>query len=167
MTRQPWDISDSLPLDAVWAGYELKWHPRQKPPWRGYLSSPETTVLTLTGSFVPSRYVLIPAEKLTLAFHLVTSGGPSTVSWFPEFSDDLTTWFREVAEEDAAGGIVLMPKTIRTFADNAGTQLADGTHDLSVQLVRQGKFARLQMLVSAGAATAEVTADGTSPAAAV
>ena len=119
---------------------------------------------TLTGSFLPTRYVLLPAEKLTLAFHLVTSSGPSTVQWFPEYSDDLVMWSREVAEEDAAGGVVLMPKTIRTFADNAGTQLADATHDLSVQLVRQGKFARLQMAVTAGAATAIVTADGTSPA---
>lgn len=119
---------------------------------------------TLTGSFVASKYVLLPSDKLTLAFHLVTSGGPSAVQWFPEFSDDLVSWFREVAEEDAAGGVVLMPKTIRTFADNAGTQLADGTHDLSVQLIRQGKFARLQMAVTAGAATALVTADGTQPA---
>lgn len=119
---------------------------------------------TLTGSFVPSTYVLLPSDKLTLNFHLDTSGGPSTVNWYPEYSDDLLTWSREVAEEDAAGGVVLMPKTIRTFADNAGTQLADGAHDLNVQLVRQGKFARLQMRVSAGAATAVVTADGTSPA---
>lgn|SRR5574341_30088 len=119
---------------------------------------------TLTGSFAASRYVLLPSDKLTLAFQLVTSTGPSTVRWFPEFSDDLVTWFREIAEEDAAGGVVLMPKTIRTFADNAGTQLADGTHNLSVQLVRQGKFARIQMTVTAGAATALVTADGTQPA---
>jgi hypothetical protein len=119
---------------------------------------------TLVAGFVATRYVLLPADKLTLAFHLVTSGGPSTVRWFPEYSDDLATWSREVAEEDAAGGVVLMPKTIRTFADNAGTQLADGTHDLSVQLIRQGKFARLQMQVSAGASTAIVVADGTSPA---
>ena len=119
---------------------------------------------TLVAGFVPTKYVLLPADKLTLAFHLVTSGGPSTVRWFPEYSDDLVTWSREVAEEDAAGGVVLMPKTIRTFADNAGTQLADGTHDLSVQLIRQGKFARLQVQVAAGASTAIVTADGSSPA---
>jgi hypothetical protein len=50
MTRQ--DVSDSLPLDAVWAGYELKFHPMVKPPWPGYLFSRERTVLTLNGSFV-------------------------------------------------------------------------------------------------------------------
>lgn len=112
---------------------------------------------TLTGSFVPSLPVLLSSEEMTLDFTLVTTTGPTKVDWYPEFSVDLVNWFQEVAEEDSPGGVILMPKTIRTFADNAGTALADGTHLLSVQLVRQMPFARIQARVSAGAAIITTT----------
>lgn len=112
----------------------------------------------LTGAFVASKPTQLVNEELTLDFTLVTTGGPTTVNWFPEFSEDLKNWFREVAEEDAGKGVISMPKAVRTFADNGGTQLSDGTHLLSVQLVRQKPFARIQIEVTAGAATAQVNA---------
>ena len=123
----------------------------------------------LTGSFVASNYTIISAEKLTLDFDFTTTGGPSTIQWYLEFASDPINgpWRREVAEEDAAGGAVLMPLVIRTFADNAGTNLADGTYGISTQFQRQESFARVQAKITAGACAGFVITDpyGSTPAA--
>lgn len=115
----------------------------------------------LTSSFVPSGYTMIAGDRLTLHFAFDTSGGPSSVEWYPEFATDPIKgpWYREVAEEDTGKGVVLMPKTIRTFADENGSQLSDGSHALSVQLRRQEAFARIQMRITAGACPGFVVTD--------
>lgn len=115
----------------------------------------------LTGSFVPSGPLGLTADQLTLAFHLVTTGGPTAVDFYIEFTDDPTPkvpiWSREVDEQDTGNGAVTMSKVIRTFQEEGGAKLADGTHDLSCQFSRQAPFARLQIRVSAGAASALIT----------
>jgi len=107
----------------------------------------------LTGSFVESGYTLVAGDKLTLDFDFTTTGGPSTIEWYLEFARDPVNgpWRREVAEEDAGQGVVGMPLVIRHFADNAGTQLTDGTYNLSTQFQRQEQFARVQARITAGA----------------
>lgn len=115
----------------------------------------------LTGSFVASGYTMIAGEKLTLDFDFTTSGGPSTIDWYIEFASDPINgpWRREVAEEDGGMGVVSMPKVIRTFADNGGTQLTDGAHSLSAQFRRQAAFARIQSRITAGACASFVVTD--------
>lgn len=112
----------------------------------------------LSGSFVPSAALTLVAEQLTLFWTLVTTGGPTTVVWFVEFSDDLDDWFQEVDEQDIGSGNVKMSVALRTFQENGGAGLADGTHTLSTQLVRRAQFARVQVKVTAGAAKATVVA---------
>lgn len=124
----------------------------------------------LTGSFVASGFTMIAGEKLSLQFDFITTGGPSTIEWYIEYAGNPTTgpWRREVAEEDAGQGVVSMPKVVRTFADNAGTDLADGTHNLSTQFRRQESFARIQARITAGACASFVVTDpnGSQPSAA-
>jgi len=113
----------------------------------------------LTGSFQPTKAIAIVAQKLTLDCALVTSGGPTTVQWYVEFADTPTgPWFRETTQEDAGKGQVLMPAVVRTFADNNSTNLADGTHNLDVQLPLQQRLARLQLAVGSGVAKVKITA---------
>lgn len=121
---------------------------------------------TLTGSFQPSTFVMLAANKLTLDFDIVVPAGPAaTIQWYLEFaSAPAGPWRREIAEEDSAGGVVLMPEVVRTFAVNAGTQLPTGSYALSAQFVRQEALARIQMRVTAGAASVAVTCpSGTQP----
>lgn len=116
---------------------------------------------TLTGNFVPSQALFMSSTDLTLFWTLVTSGGPSTVEFYLEFSDDPTNasnWFQEVDEQDTGVGVVKMSKAIRTFYENAGAALADGTHRLCTQFVRRAQFARIQSRVTAGAAVANIVA---------
>lgn len=107
----------------------------------------------LTGAFVASGYTMLAGGILTLDFDFATTGGPSTIEWYLEFASDPINgpWRREVAEEDAGMGVVSMPLVIRHFADNAGTQLTDGTYGISTQFQRQEAFARVQSRITAGA----------------
>lgn len=123
---------------------------------------------TLTGSFQPSGYVLIAGNRLTLDWDIDASGGPTTLQWYMEFASDPITgpWRREIAEEDAGKGVVSMPEVVRTFANNNGTTLADGSYGYSLQFTRQEAFARVQACVTAGAATVVVSCPtGTQPSA--
>ncbi len=58
-----------------------------------------------------------------------------------------------------------MPLVLRTLADNGGTAIANNAaFTASCQFVRQHKFARVQMKVTAGAAVVTLTAPyGTIP----
>ncbi len=113
----------------------------------------------LTGSFVATQPFAISAREFTLQFELETSGGPSTVEYYLEFGDaPAGPWYREIAQEDGGGGVVLMPMVVRTFADNNGTALADGTHLLDSEYVRRNRLVRVRMRVTAGAARAKVQA---------
>ena len=100
---------------------------------------------------------------MSLQWTLVTTGGPTTVNYYLEFTDEnpndsASAWFREVDEADNGTGTVKMSKVVRTFAENGGASLADGTHQLSCQFVRQAQFVRLQVSVSAGAAVVTIDA---------
>lgn len=106
----------------------------------------------LTGSFQATAYTMLVAGQLTLDFDFTTSAGPTTIQWYLEFASDPVNgpWRRELAEEDAGKGVVSMPLAVRTFADNNGTALSDGTYHLSSQFRRQEAFARAQMRITAG-----------------
>jgi hypothetical protein len=113
----------------------------------------------LGASFTPSSTLMLVAGQLTLDFLVVASSGPTTLKYFLEFSADGVTFFPETAEEDAGGGVVLMPLVLRTLADNGGTAIANNTaFKASCQFVRQHKFARVQMQVTAGAASVTLSA---------
>ena len=116
---------------------------------------------TLGAGFKASSWLQIAAEEVTLAFHLATSTGPTAINWFLEFSDDPTPKSpiasREVDEQDTGNGVITMSKVLRTFKENGGANLADGTHDLSAQFTRQAPYVRFQIQVTTGAATAKVT----------
>lgn len=114
--------------------------------------------VTLTSGVKASQVLTIAGGVLTLNFKLVTSAGPSTVTYYLEFSDNLTDWYREVAEEDAGKGVVQMPKVVRTITDNNSTTLADGTHFVSCQFTRQAQFARVQAAVAVGACVMSISA---------
>jgi len=115
----------------------------------------------LTASFQPSQPVMIAANQLTFDWDIVASGGPTQIQWYMEFSSaPAGVWHREVAEEDSAGGQVLMPIVIRTFADNAGTELSNGEYGLSMQFVRQEALARIWARVAAGVAVVTVSCPG-------
>lgn len=107
--------------------------------------------IALTTGTTSSLALMLVAGDLEIEFDLTCSGGPSTVKYYIEYSEDLVTWFREVAEEDAGRGIVLMPKALRTLADNGSTTIADNPHfKASCQFVRKAPFARVQMSATAG-----------------
>lgn len=113
---------------------------------------------TLDGSFQPSAPVLLVANQLTLDWDITASSGPTTLEWYLEFaSDPAGPWRREVAEEDAGKGVVSMPEVVRTFANNNGTALADGSYGYEMQFVRQAALARVQAAVTAGAAIVTVS----------
>lgn len=98
-----------------------------------------------------SKSLMIASDKVTLDFLLNCSAGPSTVTFFLEFSEDNVAWFAEVAEEDAGKGVVSMPKVVRTFADNNSTAIANNTaFAVSCQFTRIAPFVRAQMAASAG-----------------
>jgi hypothetical protein len=107
--------------------------------------------VTLGAGNTASKGLLVTSGAVTLDFLLACSGGPSTVTFFLEFSEDNIKWFTEVAEEDGGGGVVLMPKVVRTFADNNGVSIADNpAFAVSCQFTRRAPFVRVQMAVSAG-----------------
>lgn len=112
----------------------------------------------LIGSFRASQSLLIAANTVTLDWQIVSSGGPTTLQWYMEFSDDNADWHRELAEEDTGSGVVSMTVVVRTFHENGGAALADGTHKLNAQFVRRAQFVRVQMRVTAGAAQVTLTA---------
>jgi hypothetical protein len=136
-----------------------------KPWYHRRIVSEQLFKAPLTGTFKPSRYLLLTADEMTLFWTLVTvkGGDPGTVvEWYLEFTDNPVvknaTWFREVDEQDTGLGVVKMSKAVRTFNENnASTGLQDGTHLLSTQLVRKAPFGRVQARVTAGAATATIT----------
>lgn len=110
------------------------------------------TGVTLGAGYTPSRTLMISGGIVTLDFLLACSGGPSTVTFFLEYSENGVDWFAEVAEEDGSKGVVLMPKVIRTFADNNSTAIANNAvFAVSCQFKRLAQLARVQMAVSAGA----------------
>jgi len=96
---------------------------------------------------------MITAEKVVLDF-LATVTAVAAIDWFLEFTGDnpndaAAVWSRELAEEDAGGGVVAMPKVVRTFKENGGANLAIGVHPMSCQFVRTHKSCRLQARVNA------------------
>jgi hypothetical protein len=112
-----------------------------------------TGVVLGAGNTASSALVIV-GDTLTLDFDLNCSGGPTTVTFFLEFSEDNATWFAEVAEEDAGKGVVSMPKVVRTFADNNGTAIANNaSFRASCQFKRRAPLVRVQMAVTAGACT--------------
>ncbi len=117
---------------------------------------------TLTGSNQASSPLLLSGERCELWFTIVVTVGTVSVNWFMEFTDAAPAsgvWYQEVAEEDAGKGVVSMPKVLRTFADNGGTTLAIGTHNLAVPFTRQGPMARVQVSASgAGTAVCSISA---------
>lgn len=114
----------------------------------------------LPAAFAPTVWMTVVGDKIPLTFHLVTSGGPTAVDFYLEFTDDPTLKVpvasREVDEQDIGNGVVTMSKVIRTFQENNGGTLQNGTHDLSCQFVRLAPFARLQIRASAGTAIAKI-----------
>jgi hypothetical protein len=114
----------------------------------------------LSSGYRPTKAVLISATEFTVDFELVISGSTATVQYYLEFGEDPdpnAKWYREIAEEDAGGGVVLMPVVIRSLAANAGGNLPVGTHLLDAEFKRRHRFVRLQ-LSSAGTVACTVTA---------
>ncbi len=114
-------------------------------------------------AFVASVAELIKGERLVIDFTVVVSGSATEVRFFLEFAEDdpnaaATIWRRELAEEDQNNGVVQMSKVIRTFKENGGANLAVGTHEMSISLIREHKFVRLQAGIVSGAGTATMTA---------
>ncbi len=113
----------------------------------------------LSSSYRATQWLAISSREITLDFELACSGGPSTVEYYLEFSNDPSgPAYREIAQEDAGGGVVLMPVVVRTFADNNGTNLADGTHFFDTEYVRRHRLVRVQIRATAGTVRAKVTA---------
>ena len=82
----------------------------------------------------------------------------ASIEWFLEFTsgnpnDVGAEWYQETAQEDAGGGVVGMPKVLRTLQANGGGTLAAGTHRVSTQFVRKHLYARIQVRQSAGTVT--------------
>lgn len=117
-------------------------------------------------TFSPSQPFLSKGERLIIDFTIVVSGGATSVRWYPEFLADpevnpnaaTAAWFREVAENTQSTGVVNMPKSIRVFQENGNTALANGTHRLTVQLVRGNGLFRLQAEQVSGGGSALITA---------
>lgn len=119
-------------------------------------------------AFAPTAWMLVADARIPLAFNLVTTGGPTAFNFYPEFTDDPTATTviasREVDEQDVGNGVVTMSKVIRTFQENNGALLQNGTHNLSTQFVRMAPFMRLQIQVSVGFAVALITSSfGSAP----
>jgi hypothetical protein len=107
--------------------------------------------VTLGVGNTASKAIVITSGAVTLDFLLNCSAGPSIVTFFLEFSEDGKTWFAEVADEDSGNGVVLMPKVVRTFADNNGVSIADNAaFAVCCQFTRRAPIVRVQMAASAG-----------------
>jgi hypothetical protein len=108
----------------------------------------------LTGAFQATD-AFAPGEdgaRVTLLFDLTVSVA-AKVEWYLELSDDASTWRREVAQEDQGAGVVDMPEVVRNFQKNGGGVLAAGSHGISVELVRQAPYARVQIRAASGTVT--------------
>jgi hypothetical protein len=119
----------------------------------------------LSTDFEPSDPFLIGADKVTLDWEVEVTGlegATAQVEWYLEFTSDdpnnaASPWYREVAEQNSVGsGNVAMPKVVRAWQENDGTDLALGTHRLSAQLSRSHTFCRVQARVADGDATARI-----------
>lgn len=105
----------------------------------------------LTTGTTSSLALMLVADDLQIDFDLNCSAGPSIVTYYIEYSEDLVTWFREIAEENAGKGVVLMPAALRTLADvNSATIANNASFRASCQFTRQAQFARIQMSAAAG-----------------
>lgn len=125
----------------------------------------------LTTSFQPSAALLVSGETVVLDFTVVVANTGAAllgrIEWYLEFTSgdplsSTTRWFREVAEEDAGDGDVKMPKVIRRFTEQGGTNLAVGNHYFNVQFVRKHLFVRVQIRQAAtfaDACTARIDSD--------
>jgi hypothetical protein len=130
----------------------------------------------LSTSFEPSEPFLIGGDKVTLDWAIEVTGAEDAtarVEWYLEFTsadpnDAATLWYREPAEQNSVGtGDVAMPKVVRRWQENDGTDLAVGTHHLSAQMSRSHDFCRVQARVATGDASAQIDsvfgADAVSP----
>jgi hypothetical protein len=102
---------------------------------------------------------MIGDSKISLDFVIpVAAGADGVVDWYFEFTDDSTgsapLWYREVAEENAGGGVVSMPLVVRTFEKAGGGALpAAATYYFSTQFERFHKIFRIQIRGSTGTFT--------------
>jgi len=113
----------------------------------------------LTNAFKPSKWIAIVSREFTFDFDLVAAGGPSTVQYYLEFANiPGGPAYREIAQEDTGSGVVQMPIVIRTFTDNNGTNLADGTYHFDTEYVRRHRLVRVQIQATAGTVRAKITA---------
>lgn len=109
----------------------------------------------LTTGYVMSQPLAIDSDDLTLFFTMVLSGGPTTVDFFLEYTDEnpndsASTWYQEVDEVDNGTGGVTHNIVTRTFG-----ALADGSYNLALQFTRRAQYARIQIKadVAGGLAT--------------
>lgn len=117
----------------------------------------------LTTSFQPSKPAIVTGGKIALDLVAVVTSALTSIELYLEYASQnpgaaATSWFREVAEEAAAGGAVAMPQVVRTLQANGGAALAVGTHNLSLQFERHHMFYRLQARIVSGGGNAVLTA---------
>lgn len=126
----------------------------------------------LSTRFKPTLPLQVAAGTLPLNFLIavpLSTPAPAAVVWYLEFTegnpnDPTTQWFREVDEQDTGDGVVTMAYVTRTFQLNGGGNLSVGTYAFSAHLKRITPFARLQIAVTAGSASATITSMlGTAP----
>ncbi len=115
----------------------------------------------LTGSFRPSKWLAIQNKEFTLDFQLAITGGAATVEYYLEFTSNPTNTsapvFRELAQEDAGNGEVLMPAVVRTFAVAGGSDLPIGNYAFDTEYVRRHRAVRVQIRVTGDGAVARAT----------
>lgn len=105
---------------------------------------------TLTASFQATKAVMVSAAELafTVDLELTVAGAPTSVVYYLEFGEDPSPagkWYREIAEEDAGGGVVAMPFVLRTLQPNAGGNLPVGITRVDAEFKRRHKLARVQI----------------------
>jgi hypothetical protein len=125
---------------------------------------------TVPAAFAPTKPLQLAGDALSLLWLITTTGMTSAeIEFYLEFTDGnpndpSADWFREVDEVDSGNGTVAMAAVIRTFQVNGGGNLPAGVYKLSTQFTRRAQFARIQLRIAAGAATATITAPfGSSP----
>jgi hypothetical protein len=107
----------------------------------------------LTGVFQPSKPFML-VNGLAVVDFALTVTVLATVEWYYELTSDppsTAAWFREVAEESPAAGVVVLTPLVRKFLN-----LVPGAYLLDVQSAKAHDFCRLQLRVSVGAAQAKV-----------
>lgn len=113
----------------------------------------------LPATFTPTAWLAITAREFTIDFDLTCSSGPSTVEYYLEFANAPTgPAYREVAQEDAGEGVVLMPEVVRTFSNSGSAVLADGHYFFDTEYVRRHRLVRVQIRAAAGTVQAQITA---------